>query len=148
MAAAGASVDLTQALGMPATVNGARVAKRLRCPVETRATGGALPEGDQLPIGGIRFPEYLRPTYANYVNVNHTPWDFRLTFGVLKSPMPGTEVDQAQQAGAVEPEAVADLILPANLMHGLIGALKQGFDRYIEQYGAPGLNPEGPEQRE
>lgn len=109
---------------------------------------GSMPEGKQLPIGGIRFPEYLRPIYANYVNVNHTPWDFRLTFGVLKSPMPGTEVDQAQQAGAVEPEAVADLILPANLMHGLIGALQQGFDRYIEQYGAPGLNPEGPEQRE
>jgi hypothetical protein len=115
---------------------------------EARATGGALPDGDQLPIGGIRFPEYLRPTYANYVNVNYTPWDFRLTFGVLKTPMPGTEVDQAQQAGAVEPEAVADLILPANLMHGLIGALTQGFDRYIAQYGPPGMNPEGPEQRE
>jgi hypothetical protein len=107
-----------------------------------------LPDGDQLPIGGIRFPEYLRPTYANYVNVNHTPWDFRLTFGVLKSPMPGTEANQAQEAGAVEPEAVADLILPANLMHGLIGALRQAFDRYIEQYGPPGMNPEGPEQRE
>ena len=115
---------------------------------EARATGGALPDGEQLPIGGIRFPEYLRPIYANYVNVNHTPWDFRLTFGVLKSPMPGTEVDQAQEAGAVEPEAVADLILPANLMHGLIGALRQAFDQYIAQYGPPGLNPEGPEQRE
>ena len=109
--------------------------------------GDQPPDGDQLAIGGIRFPEYLRPIYANYVNVNHTPWDFRLTFGVLKSPMPGTEVEQAQEAGAVEPEAVADLILPANLMHGLIGALTQGFDRYIAQYGPPGLNPEGPEQR-
>jgi hypothetical protein len=113
-----------------------------------RPTGGALPDGEQLPIGGIRFPEYLRPIYANYMNVNYTPWDFRLTFGVLKTPMPGAEVEQAQQAGTVEPEAVADLILPANLMHGLIGVLTQGFDRYIEQYGAPGINPEGPEQRE
>jgi len=103
--------------------------------------------GEQLPIGSVRFPEYLRPIYANFVNVNYTPWDFRVTFGVLKTPLPGVEIEQAQQVGAVQPEVVADLILPANLMHGLIGALRQGFDRYIEQYGAPGMNPEGPEQR-
>jgi hypothetical protein len=101
----------------------------------------------QVRIGGIRFPDYLRPTYANYVNVNHTPWDFRITFGVLKSPMPGSEIEQAQEAGVIEPEAVADLILPANLMHGVIGALTETFQTYIEKYGAPGLNPEGPEQR-
>jgi hypothetical protein len=104
-------------------------------------------EEAHLGIGGIRFPDYLRPTYANFVNVNHTPWDFRMTFGVVKSPMPGDEVTQAQEVGAIEPEAVADIILPANLMHGVISALKDNFDRYIAQYGAPGLNPEGPEQR-
>lgn len=104
-------------------------------------------EEAQLRIGGIRFPDYLRPTYANFVNVSHTPWDFRMTFGVLKSPMPGSEVEKAQEVGAIEPEAVADIILPANLMHGVIGALKDNFDRYIAEYGAPGLNPEGPEQR-
>jgi len=81
------------------------------------------------------------------VNVTYTPWDFRMTFGVLKTPLPGSEVEQAQQAQQVQPEAVADLILPANLIHGVIGALREGFDRYIEQYGAPGMNPEGPEQR-
>jgi hypothetical protein len=112
-----------------------------------RGQGLAGDEEAQLPVGGIRFPDYLRPTYANFVNVNHTPWDFRMTFGVLKSPMPGAEVDQAQEAGAIEPEAVADIILPANLMHGVISALKDNFERYIAQYGAPGLNPEGPEQR-
>ncbi len=109
--------------------------------------GLAGDEEAQLRIGGLRFPDYLRPIYANFVNVNHTPWDFRLTFGILKTPMPGAEVDQAKDAGAVEPEAVADIILPANLMHGVISALKDNFDRYIAQYGAPGLNPEGPEQR-
>jgi hypothetical protein len=114
-----------------------------------------LPDGEgQLRISGIRFPEYLRPVYANYINVNHTPWDFRLTFAVLKTPVPGTEIAQAQQAGeaagemVVEPEVVADLIIPANLVHGLISALRENFDRYIQTFGAPGINPEGPEQRE
>ena len=61
--------------------------------------------------------------------------------------MPGSEVEKAQEVGAIEPEAVADIILPANLMHCVIGALKDNVDRYIAQYGAPGLNAEGPEQR-
>jgi hypothetical protein len=120
-----------------------------RCCHRGREGGGLAGDDDeaQVRIGGIRFPDYLRPTYANYVNVNHTPWDFRITFGVLKSPMPGSEIEQAQEAGVIEPEAVADLILPANLMHGVIGALTETFQTYIEKYGAPGLNPEGPEQR-
>jgi Protein of unknown function (DUF3467) len=101
----------------------------------------------KLSIGALKFPDYLRPIYANYVTVNHTPWDFRITFGMLKTPLPGAEVEQAQKAGAIQPEAVADVILPANLIHGLISALRENFDKYIEQYGAPGMNPEGPEQR-
>jgi len=105
-------------------------------------------EEQQVRIGGVRVPDYLRPIYANYVNVNSTPWDFRLTFAVLKTPMPGTELEQAQRTGgSIEPEAVADLIIPANLVHGLITALRTTFDQYIERYGPPGLNPEGPEQR-
>ena len=117
------------------------------------AEGDLVTEGagdgheERLPIGNVRFPEYLRPIYANFVSVNYTPWDFRLTFGVLKPPLAGAEAEQAAQAGAVQPEVVADIILPANLMHGLIGALRETFDRYIGQYGAPGMNPEGPEQR-
>jgi hypothetical protein len=93
-------------------------------------------------IGGIRMPDYLRPTYANFVNVNHTPWDFRLAFGILRSPMPGSELDSS--GGLVEPEGVADLIIPANLMHGLISALQTNFSQYLEQFGPPGLDPEGP----
>ncbi len=104
----------------------------------------------QLRISGIRFPDFLRPTYANYINVNHTPWDFRVTFAVLKTPTPGTEMEQAQQGEVLvtQPEAVADIIIPANLVHGFISALRENFDRYIEVFGAPGINPEGPERRE
>jgi hypothetical protein len=99
---------------------------------------------DQARIGGVRVPDYLRPTYANYVNVNSTPWDFRLTFAVLRSPMPGDEQEAATELGEVHPDAVADLIIPANLMHGFISALQTTFNAYLEQYGPPGLDPEGP----
>jgi Protein of unknown function (DUF3467) len=117
-----------------------------------RGRGGSLAgdEEAQLRISGIRFPDYLRPTYANFINVNHTPWDFRVTFAVLKTPVLGTEMEQAQQGEVMvtQPEAVADLIIPANLVHGFISALRENFDRYIDAFGAPGINPEGPEQRE
>ena len=90
-------------------------------------------------------PDYLRPQYSNHINVNHTPWDFRLVFSVLRAPLAGDELDQI--GDTIRPEAVADILIPANLIHGLIGALQTNFDRYIEAYGAPGLNPEGPEDR-
>ena len=117
---------------------------------EGRWRRNGLPDDEaQLRISGIRFPDFLRPIYANYINVNHTPWDFRVTFAVLKTPAPGTEMEQVQQGGELvtQPEAVADLIIPANLVHAFIGALRENFDRYIEAFGAPGMNPEGPEQR-
>ncbi len=119
--------------------------------IEGRERREGLPDDEaELRISGIRFPDFLRPTYANYINVNHTPWDFRVTFAVLKTPAPGTEMEQARQGEVLvtQPEAVADLIIPANLVHGFISALRENFDRYIEVFGAPGINPEGPEQRE
>jgi hypothetical protein len=48
-------------------------------------------EEEKAALGGVESPDYLRPIYANFVNVNHTPWDFRLVFAVLTTPMPGPE---------------------------------------------------------
>lgn len=101
-------------------------------------------EGQAGRIGPIKMPDYLRPTYANFINVNHTPWDFRLQFALLRNPAPGEISTQPGEVVEVRPEAVADLIIPANLVHGLIAALRTSFDAYITTYGAPGLNPEGP----
>lgn len=103
-----------------------------------------MANGEQVGIGNVRVPDYLRPTYANYVNVNHSPWDFRMTFCVVKLPVPGEEADSVQESGRISPEAVADIILPANLMHGFIAALQENFSRYLDQFGAPGMDPEGP----
>lgn len=95
-------------------------------------------------IGPVHIPDYLRPTYANFANVNHTPWDFRLLFAVVRAPMPGLEQEAVQAEGRIHPDAVAEIILPANLMHGFISALQTNFSQYLEQYGPPGMDPEGP----
>lgn len=97
-------------------------------------------------IGPPQFPEYLRPIYANFATVNHTPWDFRITFGLVTAPAAPEEASGVEQTGEARPVAVADVIVPANLMFGLITALKQNFDNYIALHGAPGMNPEGPRQ--
>jgi hypothetical protein len=99
----------------------------------------------QVGIGGVNLPEYLRPVYANYVNATFTPWDFRLTFAVLKSPLPGPELDAAREAGSVTPEAVADIIIPANLMAALLTLLQNNFNNYVSRYGVPGMEPGGPQ---
>jgi hypothetical protein len=99
---------------------------------------------DRRPLGGVEFPDFAKAMYANFVNVNHTPWDFRLVFAVVKAPMPGQEMQAAASEGEVHPQAIADIIIPANLMHGLISALQDNFSKYLSQYGPPGLDPEGP----
>jgi hypothetical protein len=100
-------------------------------------------ERHQVGIGGIDVPEHLRAHYANFLSINHTPWDFRLLFAVVKSPAPGDETDAAQSRG-VRPQAVSEVIIPANLMHGLISAMQGNFEKYLDMYGAPGMDKEGP----
>lgn len=97
-------------------------------------------DGVQIEIAGMAVPDYLRPTYANFANVGHTPFDFRVTFAIVKAPRPGAEVDAMAASGQIEPEAVADLILPVGVIPGLISALRENYDRYIELFGLPGLD--------
>jgi hypothetical protein len=93
-------------------------------------------------IGAAKVPDYLRPTYANFATVTHTPWDFRMLFAVLRAPNPGPEAEAAAKRGALEQDAVAEIIIPANLMVGFITALQQNFDKYIQQYGRPRHGPQ------
>lgn len=104
-----------------------------------------MPEGGdaQITIGKPEIPEYLRPTYANLVNGNFTPYDFRLVFSLLTTPVGGPP-DGAGSVVEVHPVAVADIVIPASVMHGLISLLQEQFNAYLDQFGAPGLEPEGP----
>jgi hypothetical protein len=102
-------------------------------------------DGLAVGIGPSVTPDYLRPVYANVVNVNHTPWDFRLIFALARAPAPGPETEAAKAAGnLIQPETVAEILIPANLIHGLISALQANFEKYLDAFGVPGMNPEGP----
>jgi hypothetical protein len=85
-----------------------------------------LAEGDQLQaaIGPPAQPEYLRPVYANIANVNFTPHDFRLVFSQFLMPLQlGPDEVEARRV-EVTPQSVADVLVPASLMHGLIVCCK------------------------
>ena len=75
-----------------------------------------------------------RRVYANYVQVNHTPWDFALHFGLVTTP---TVPPQPNPEGYVE-IPVSKLLtvnIPVPLIHGLIKALQTQVETYEKQYG-------------
>lgn len=98
----------------------------------------------QASVGVPTEPDYLRPVYSNHLNVNYTPHDFRFMFSLLEIPLE-VPTDAAVE-GKVElhPHAVANVVVPASLMHALMSLLQQQFGRYLTQFGPPGLDPQGP----
>jgi hypothetical protein len=99
----------------------------------------------QASVGPPVEPDYLRPVYANHANVNHTPHDFRITFALLQTPLEvPPEVVSGDQTIELRPQAVATVVIPASLMHAFMGLLTTQFNRYLDQFGAPGLDPQGP----
>lgn len=108
-----------------------------------------MAEQEQVPIGfgHIEAPEYLRPVYANFANVSFSPYDFRVTFALAKAPRPGPETEAAQSSGNLNPEAVADLVVPVGMIPGLIQALSTSYSQYLTNYGIPGME-QGPQNSE
>lgn len=85
-------------------------------------------------IDSVVLPPDVQPTYANFAAVNHTPWDFRVTFAQLQVPH-----ERGTGEVVLTPRAVVDLVLPAGAVHGLIMALKENYDAYLAAYGPPAL---------
>jgi hypothetical protein len=104
-----------------------------------------MPEGERVDVGDIISPDYLRPQYANFANVSHTPYDFRIVFGLVSVPRTQAEIEKTREAGSLSAAGVADLLLPVGAVPGLIAALTDQYDRYLKTYGLPGLQ-EGEER--
>lgn len=101
-------------------------------------------EGVQASVGPPILPDFMRPTYSNTVNVSFTPHDFRMVFSLLAVPFNPPEGAEQGSPIQLHPQAVADVLIPASVMHAFIGALNEAFGHYLNQFGAPGLDPEGP----
>jgi hypothetical protein len=69
--------------------------------------------------------------YADVTHVAFTPYDFRITFSLLRSPRgePGLPVET--------PEAIVEVVLPPAAVDSLIDLLRTQFDRFVDEFGAP-----------
>lgn len=80
-------------------------------------------------------------TYANFMNVNHTKWDFTLHFGHVVIP---TVIEE--ETRYLEAKVAARITVPANLIKDIVRALNENIVTYEKKYGVivPTEEEEGP----
>jgi hypothetical protein len=74
--------------------------------------------------------------YSNFCSIQHSPFDFTLTFCEML-PMGEREIRQAEQNQTVKAPVKARLVVPVQLVPGLIAALQENFKLFQEAYGRP-----------
>jgi len=75
----------------------------------------------------------ITPVYANFVNINHTPFDFTLTF-CEASPVYKDELEKVKESARLEAPTKARIVIPANLVPALISALQENYDKYKDSF--------------
>jgi hypothetical protein len=78
-------------------------------------------------------PAKLGRVYSNFVEISHSPWDFTLRF--CDAP-PGSDVPRLKlkDGNKVEIPTTIEVIIPVNLMSGLIEALQAQNKTYLETF--------------
>ena len=72
-------------------------------------------------------------TYANFCAVNHTPFDFTLTFCEVQ-PLSEQDIQLAQQAHVVKAPVRVRVVVPVQIIPSLIAALQDQLRSYNEAY--------------
>ena len=75
-------------------------------------------------------------TYANFCSIAHTPFDFTLTFCEML-PLGEKQLREAQTSRTVKAPVRARLVVPVQMVPGLIAALQDNFRLYQESFGPP-----------
>jgi hypothetical protein len=75
-------------------------------------------------------------TYSNFCAVQNSPFDFTLTFCDML-PIGEREIREAQETQVVRAPVRARIVLPVQMIPGLIGALQENFRLYQESFGPP-----------
>lgn len=81
-------------------------------------------------------------TYANFCAVNHTPFDFTLTFCEVQ-PLSEREIREAEADHVVRAPVRARIAVPVQFVPTLIAALQENLRVYSESH-APPAAPTGP----
>jgi hypothetical protein len=74
--------------------------------------------------------------YSNFCAIHHSPFDFTLTFCDMQ-PLTEKEVQSAQSTGMVKAPVKARMVVPVQMVPGLISALQENFRLYQESFGPP-----------
>jgi hypothetical protein len=74
--------------------------------------------------------------YSNFCSIQHSPFDFTLTFCDML-PMGEREVREAESTHAVKAPVKARLVVPVQMIPGLVSALQENFRLFQEAYGPP-----------
>jgi hypothetical protein len=72
--------------------------------------------------------------YSNFCSVQNSPFDFTLTFCEML-PISEREVHQAQSTHVVKAPVRARMVVPVQMIPGLIAALQENFRLYQESFG-------------
>ncbi|HET7292142.1 MAG TPA: DUF3467 domain-containing protein [Vicinamibacteria bacterium] len=74
--------------------------------------------------------------YANFCSIQHSPFDFTLTFCEML-PLGEREIREAQSTHTVRAPVKARMVIPVQLVPGLIGALQENYKLFQDAYGPP-----------
>jgi hypothetical protein len=74
--------------------------------------------------------------YSNFCAIQNSPFDFTLTFCEML-PLGERQVKEAQATHVVKAPVRARLVVPVQMVPGLIAALQDNFRLYQESFGPP-----------
>jgi len=72
--------------------------------------------------------------YSNFCSIQNSPFDFTLTFCEML-PLSERELQQAQSSHLVKAPVRARMVVPVQMLPGLIAALQENFRLYQESFG-------------
>jgi hypothetical protein len=74
--------------------------------------------------------------YSNFCAIQNSPFDFTLTFCEML-PIGQRQIEQAQDSHVVKAPVRARMVLPVQMIPGLIAALQDNLRLYQESFGPP-----------
>ena len=74
--------------------------------------------------------------YSNFCAIQNSPFDFTLTFCEML-PLGERQVREAQATHLVKAPVRARMVVPVQMIPGLIAALQDNFRLYQESFGPP-----------
>ncbi|OFV88125.1 MAG: hypothetical protein A2V74_05210 [Acidobacteria bacterium RBG_16_70_10] len=74
--------------------------------------------------------------YSNFCAIQNTPFDFTLSFCEML-PLREKQVREAESTRVVKAPVRARLVVPVQMIPGLVAALQENFRLYQESYGPP-----------